>query len=851
MPHRQSKLSISIAIQLAVFLVPALLLTVRSGAEAALAVLLVISLVGLYRERPRIEKESLWLCLGLGLFPLVTLIRILVEHPVPWAEFDAASRFLLLIPLLLYLPHSKVDLERPFQMGCVVGAVTALLAVLEGVSGGILKPEFRATTYFINPIPFSCMVLLLAFGSLQGIFNKGRTLSIIGLTGFAAGVGAAVASQSRGMLIAFPLAACVWLLFNTRLRRGRAMIGTAVLSALFIAFAVTTTSIGNRVEIGLQELGSTMNKNEDSSIGVRAQLWKASVRTFSEHPWFGIGKGEFPKALAAFVSEGSVTKASAENKHSHNELLFALTEMGLPGGIAVLALYAIPFALFWRRRHSGRPQTRRAAAMGAIALVCFGSYGIADCMLNITMQTAFLAFFIVLAGAITMQTDALLSSASHSSKRETWLVLSHCFNMDGRAASQVIVDKIPALMERGITPVVVSGIMGKRDIRFPHYQVLPFGPSGLRFDLRHVLAEKLGKGVAYRLSTLLISIALGPFIVIERLLFGLQSHASWTLSAVIVGYRLIAYHRISAIYSTGGAYSAHWAAYWLKRITGLPWLAEIHDPMLLPNTKLRGRNVRRIARIEALICQHSDLAWWFTEGALESARRRHPLLGERGFAVPAGSSPINADSLPAYQAGGSVMTFAHFGSLSDTRSLSTFVRAVSIFLERCPDRRSAIVCHLYGSNLDSAARDCARQLGVEALFVFKGRLDRATTLRQMALSDCLLLVHGDGADCAEYIPAKVYEYFYARRPILASIHLNPELDRLIAERHGYVAASTDVETIVEAIDRAFGDWAERRWQPAKIPAIGVEDSVKEIVERCETAGVLQLGVGAPWVHQNA
>ena len=54
----------------------------------------------------------------------------------------------------------------------------------------------------------------------------------------------------------------------------------------------------------------------------------------------------------------------------------------------------------------------------------------------------------------------------------TWLILSHAFNMDGRAASQTITDKIPRLRERGINPVVISAITGRKDTEIEHHQVL-------------------------------------------------------------------------------------------------------------------------------------------------------------------------------------------------------------------------------------------------------------------------------------------------------------------------------------------------------------------------------------------
>lgn len=44
--------------------------------------------------------------------------------------------------------------------------------------------------------------------------------------------------------------------------------------------------------------------------------------------------------------------------------------------------------------------------------------------------------------------------------RYRWLVLSHAFNMDGRAASHTVTDKLKHLKDAGIEVVVISGVSG-------------------------------------------------------------------------------------------------------------------------------------------------------------------------------------------------------------------------------------------------------------------------------------------------------------------------------------------------------------------------------------------------------
>ena len=68
---------------------------------------------------------------------------------------------------------------------------------------------------------------------------------------------------------------------------------------------------------------------------------------------------------------------------------------------------------------------------------------------------------------------------------QNWLILSHCFNMDGRAASQTITDKLPYFVESGINLYVLSAITGKKDDRFFINKLLVGGHhhSGSTFDI--------------------------------------------------------------------------------------------------------------------------------------------------------------------------------------------------------------------------------------------------------------------------------------------------------------------------------------------------------------------------------
>jgi len=423
-----------------------------------------------------------------------------------------------------------------------------------------------------------------------------------------------------------------------------------------------------------------------------------------------------------------------------------------------------------------------------------------------------------------------------------WLILSHAFNVDGRAESVTITDKMPHLLAAGVTPVVLSGVMGARDTRFRHEQLLPWGPAGLRFDLRHLLARRWERGLAYRATMLLASTVLAPFIVLERLLTGLRSQWSWALPATVRGAALLRRGEVDLVYSTGGVFSAHLAGWWLKRLTGCRWIAEIHDPMLVPGRPVVTRQERCFARLEGRICRDADLAWWFTDGALAAARRRHPELDGRGLVVFPGAEPPVMHT--AY-ARGARFVLGHFGSLSETRSLGPTLQALAALLVRRPELRDVLRLEVYGSALDPAAAQLRESLVLGDVVDCIGRLEfdpqtglsgRARVMQRMQQMDVLLMLHGTITDCAEYIPSKLYEYFWARRPVLALTHLNPQLDALVLEHGGSVAPATDPAAVERALEAVVERWRAGPLPDVTIPPVTVAAAVQRILQAVDHHG---------------
>lgn len=396
---------------------------------------------------------------------------------------------------------------------------------------------------------------------------------------------------------------------------------------------------------------------------------------------------------------------------------------------------------------------------------------------------------------------------------QTWLVLSHAFNMDGRAASQIMTDKIPHLVAAGVTPIVISAVTGRRDPVLEHHQLLAPAPSGLRFDLRHYFNVNIGNPVARRLAKSLVQLLLLPFYVVEKLLLPIENNWSWFIPAYWRGARIIRERRPALIYSCGSPSSGHLAAYLLKKKFGLPWLCEVQDPLIYrdfpggPGKRAWGQF------LEKRICAHADVAWWFTPAAHERARARHPALGDRGHVVHPAADPPPRTKIPYRR--GAMFVLAHFGSLSPTRNLTQILPAIATVLQRHPEYRAVLRLRIYGGAVDNVSAaalrgfpfpDVVEQMGRIEADLATGRSGRDRVLDTMDTCDCLLLLHGVDGFTEEYFPSKAYEYLWSQRPILGLIRRNPAATELLA-REGHTAVDAEnPAAIAQALERLFERW---------------------------------------------
>ncbi|NUZ05180.1 glycosyltransferase [Schlegelella sp. ID0723] len=246
---------------------------------------------------------------------------------------------------------------------------------------------------------------------------------------------------------------------------------------------------------------------------------------------------------------------------------------------------------------------------------------------------------------------------------------------------------------------------------------------------------------------------------------------SWRFDGVRRGLAMVGAHRPALIWSTYPIATAHLIGVALHRRTGLPWVADFRDPMAQDGYPPDPKVWRSFDRIEQLAMRHASLCVFTTPGAARMYRERYPTAADRivvienGYdeesfarvdaAAVAAEGPLNAGAVTLLHSGivypgerNPVPLFTALGALK----ASGRIEAAKLKL------RFRAAVH------DDLLQRLAREHAIEDLIETLPAVGYRDALAEMLRADALLVMQGN--DCNEQIPAKIYEYLRARRPIL-------------------------------------------------------------------------------------
>lgn len=297
-----------------------------------------------------------------------------IKEALKWLE--------LLVALLVVVDLGREPAAARWIMGAlfVAGAAEASYGVLQFATGAgpetfALQGALRAFGHFDQPNPFAgylttMLPLAVAMALTPANGRAFRWLALVACGLLAAGIGL---SQSRGAWLGAAVAAVALLLLWSRTTR-RLLVPCAVLAALGTALAFTgalPAAIMDRLAQAIEYFGvfdvRTVEVTSDNwAVVERMAHWQAGWSMFLDHPWLGVGAGNYADAYPRYF----VGQWLEPLGHAHNYYLNMLAELGVIGGGLLLLLLGLAF-----RELGGRLVGSAAQAGSFWRAVLAGSVG--------------------------------------------------------------------------------------------------------------------------------------------------------------------------------------------------------------------------------------------------------------------------------------------------------------------------------------------------------------------------------------------------------------------------------------------------------------------------------------------
>lgn len=290
---------------------------------------------------------------------------------------------------------------------------------------------------------------------------------------------------------------------------------------------------------------------------------------------------------------------------------------------------------------------------------------------------------------------------------------------------------------------------------------------------------------------------------------------SWKFAGVREGLKLIERFKPDVIWSTYPIATAHVIASTLHRKSGIPWIADFRDPMAQEGYPADPRTWQSYMRIEADAAANARFCVFTTPGAARMYQERYPASADRMVVVENGYDEESFSSAVlqppqgrarALQAGVCPCLMLHSGIVYPSERDPT-----QLFMALGRLKKAGILgptdlrIRFRASAHDALLRELAASNGAQEFIELCPPVPYREALAEMMAVDALLVMQA--TNCNAQIPAKIYEYLRAGKPILGLTDPSGDTAGVLrAAGLGDMARLDSVDEIARLLPRLVRQW---------------------------------------------
>jgi glycosyltransferase involved in cell wall biosynthesis len=290
-----------------------------------------------------------------------------------------------------------------------------------------------------------------------------------------------------------------------------------------------------------------------------------------------------------------------------------------------------------------------------------------------------------------------------------------------------------------------------------------------------------------------------------------DEHIGWIPLAVRQGEKIIKRENIDIIYATSPIFTSLLIGYLLKKKTGKPLVVDYRDPWTQNIFVRYPTNFHRKIeeQMEELVLATADNIIVTAEPMKDKLIEKFPFTEGKVVTITNGYDPEDFKHVTTKKDKEKFLII-YTGSLYGLQTSKQFLIALKRLIEEKTELQNQLQV-LFAGLPSKQAVFLIEKYGLKNVVKLLGYKSHKESVKLMLNADVLLLIMSSGEvyDAKTgplRIPAKVFEYLGARKPILAIIPEGTVADMIISTRSGVIVPPRDTGAIAQAIFKLFQEW---------------------------------------------
>jgi O-antigen ligase len=406
------KYKLTICILLSCFLLLLVFFPKYSEVFAVLLMLLGFKALRKNSSECCLKNYEIGLIGAFAIYGLISIISFLYWPATRESHMRVEDDLKFLICIFLYLLLRRYEfnirwLTKLFTLlALLMGFVSLSLYLNLGVTEVLFSGPFPGShrpSAGVNPMRYAAVALIVSCFVINYWFtekSKDYADKLFLIAAIFMGLIGCALTQTRGVWLALPMLVLLYGYYTYKSGDKRYLIAILLGGSLVLGLGLQSDFVQKRVDRTVNNIELYQGGDGNSSLGVRLDMYKASLILIEERPIFGHGLGVFREKSKELKDSGAlgnnINSDVGRRKTPHNEFFQALVERGLIGLIATVLLFAVPGFIFYRAVKSRSDNITFYGLCGLSMLTVFFVAGQTGTLFNHNLFTNFYIIMVLL-----------------------------------------------------------------------------------------------------------------------------------------------------------------------------------------------------------------------------------------------------------------------------------------------------------------------------------------------------------------------------------------------------------------------------------------------------------------------